>query len=107
MVMARLRTCRATEALVGGASTKAGCGLNGRMVLARTAGSGRDGGSTPSARAAFQPQRGSSRKARACAVQSASPEATMRSACSGSVMTPTAQVLMPASLRMRAANGTW
>ena len=71
------------------------------------AGSGKGGVSTPSARAAFQPQRGSTRKARACAVQSAWPEATMCSACWGSVMTPTAQLLIPASLRMRAANSTW
>ena len=47
------------------------------MVVARAAGRGKGGVSTPSARAAFQPHRGSSRKARAWAVQSASPEATI------------------------------
>jgi len=45
------------------------------MVVARAAGNGKGGVSTPSVRAAFHAQRGSSRNGRACAVQSASPAA--------------------------------
>ena len=45
--------------------------------------------------------------ARAKKTASASPVAMMCSACSGSVMRPTAAVGMLASVRMAVAKGTW
>src|SRR6185437_1511527 len=62
--------------------------------------------SAPSVLAACQPQCGSSRKQRAIDTISASPFATIRSACSGLTIKPTVRVGMPDSFLTRAAIGT-
>ena len=61
----------------------------------------------PSSSAACQPHRGSSRKARAMAIISASPAAIICSARCGVQIMPTARVAMPVSLFTLAASGTW
>lgn len=68
---------------------------------------GGQGPSTPSSRAACSGQRGFRSISRASSTRSASPSATMRSACAGSVISPTAAVGIAASCRTRRANGTW
>ena len=62
--------------------------------------------SAPSVCAACQPQCGSSRKARAIAIMSALPCATISSACLALVIMPTARVAIPVSRRTRSAIGT-
>ena len=61
--------------------------------------------SADSASAACQPQRGSSRIARASATWSAWPSAMIELACSAEVIRPTARVTTPVAARMRAAAG--
>ena len=61
----------------------------------------------PSAAAACHGQRGSHNMARASATRSASPSATIASACCGSVINPTAIVTAPVARRTARASGTW
>ena len=62
--------------------------------------------SAPSALAARRGKYGSRSSSRASSTTSAWPVAMIASACPGSVMSPTAPVAMPASRRIRSANGT-
>ncbi|GAB3955886.1 hypothetical protein GCM10027614_66520 [Micromonospora vulcania] len=62
---------------------------------------------TPSLAAARRGQYGSRSSSRPSSTRSASPSATICSACSGSTIRPTAPVGTPASRLIRAASGTW